>query len=103
MSDTSIIVKFNQSSNLFGCDDEDSVSVDKAESVISEAASSESAQSGQIADSGRMQLRSSSRGVNSIQSFIYREGRHVDNDNEQRGSVYKSSVGSDERRGNKST
>ena len=100
-SDTSIIVKFNQSSNLFGGDDEDSDSVDKAESVISEAASSESAQSGQIADSGRMQLRSSSRGVNSIQSFNDREERH--NDNEQRGSVYKSSLGSDERRGNKST
>ena len=50
-----------------------------------------------------MQLRSSIRGVNSIQSFNYREERHIDNDNEQRGSVYKSSVGSDERRGNKST
>ena len=102
-SDASTIVKFNQSSNLFGCVDEDSDSSDKTESIISEAASSESAQSGQFADSGRMQLRSSSMGVNNIQSFNYREEKHIDNENEQRGSVYKSSVGSDERRGNKST
>jgi hypothetical protein len=62
----------------------------------------ESAQSGRIGCSGRMQLRSSSRGVNSVQNINYREERHIDNDNEQRGSVYKSSLGSDEVRVSKS-
>ena len=59
-----------------------------------------SAQSGRTGGSGRMQLRSSSRGVNSVQSFNYREERHIDN--EQRGSVCKSSLGSDDVRGSKS-
>ena len=87
-------------SSLFSCGNEDTDSVAKAESVISEAASRESAQSGRTGGSGRMQLRSSSRGVNSVQSFNYREERHIDN--EQRGSVCKSSLGSDDVRGSKS-
>ena len=101
-SDASTIAKFSHSSNLFGCDNEDSDSVAKAESVISEAASSESAQSGQIVDSGRMQLRRSRRGVNNVQSINYREERLIDSSKEHRGIVHRSSLGSKEVRGSKS-